>query len=183
MRSSHPEGRIYFCIPADSISIVKMWHNNCERTVIYNYMTRHTILIYSIALMLTLFASHSASAAFHTRQYLSAPIADTPYKGERIYREETHGNYEPRMYVPTKKGRYSHPYVNHEHEATLSLIFGILGIYVFPLFAIPAFVLGIIAADKRNRFYRRAVTGLVLGAIPIAILVIVLIVLLLLGTL
>ena len=63
------------------------------------------------------------------------------------------------------RNQYHKPYRNHEKEAKLSLTFGLLGILVFAPFGIAALILGIIAADRRNKYFDRAKWGIILGAI------------------
>ena len=109
-------------------------------------------------------------------------VADSPvYKGERLYDPATMDNTPVRQYKNPTTRHYTRPYKNHDKEAKLALIMGILGIYPLTFMtSIPAIVLGIIGADRRNKYYKQAVTGIILGAIPIAVLLIILIVALLL---
>ncbi|WP_133162473.1 DUF4190 domain-containing protein [Flavipsychrobacter stenotrophus] len=56
------------------------------------------------------------------------------------------------------------PYHNREKEAKLAFTFGILGLLVFPAFGVVALILGIMSADRRNKYFSRAKWGIILGA-------------------
>lgn len=129
---------------------------------------KYTIFILSI--IFCLFNWSSAHAAFPVTQHIE-PTYSSGIQANTID-SPTYTSWQP-------YGRqFRRPYRNHEAEAQLAFIFGILGLTVFPLFAIPAFVLGIIAADKRNRLYRRAKTGIILGSIVLLYALLVLVIVL-----
>ena len=138
--------------------------------------------LFFILLAITLCTSRTASAAFIIRPAcVSTAIVDSPvlYKGEKLYTEEESSNqaYKQRLFGSKT---YNKPYVNREKTAKTALILGILGIYpLYGLTAIPALIMGIMAADRRNRYYKQAVWAIILGAIPIAVLIAILVVALL----
>lgn len=138
-------------------------------------------LLVAILSMLILIHSKQSSAAFYIPSPAKGDVADSPiiYTGEHLYQDKTpynnnYSRYNDRQYTR----HYNHPYHNREREARLSLIFGAIGLYFYPL-AIPGLVLGIMAADRRNKYYRKAITGIILSSIPIAVGLIILIVVLL----
>jgi len=61
---------------------------------------------------------------------------------------------------PRKKERAKNPNIN----GLLSFIFGIAGLF-FPLFSIPALILGIISLNKREPKKWMGITGVVLGGL------------------
>ncbi len=67
-----------------------------------------------------------------------------------------------------KKTNYSNqphkPYHNREQEAKLAFTFGILGLLVFPPLGVAALILGIISADRRNKYFGKAKWGIIMGA-------------------
>ena len=139
--------------------------------------------LFYILLALSVCTSQRSFAAFiPSAGNARMEVADSPvYKGERLYDPATMDNTPVRQYKNPTTRHYTRPYKNHDKEAKLALIMGILGIYPLTFMtSIPAIVLGIIGADRRNKYYKQAVTGIILGAIPIAVLLIILIVALLL---
>lgn len=136
--------------------------------------------LFYILLVLSLCTAQKSTAAFIVPASAGV-VADSPtYKGERLY-DPAVTESTPQQQYNTQPGRhYNHPYKNHEKEAKLALILGILGIYpLMFITSIPALVLGIIGADRRNKYYKQAVAGIILGAIPVAILLAIVIVALL----
>ncbi len=140
--------------------------------------------LFYILLALLMSTSQSSFAAFipYPAGNARVEVADSPvYKGERRYDPAIMDNNPAQQNKNPTTRHYTRPYKNHEKEARLALILGILGIYPLTFMtSIPALILGIIGADRRNKYYRQAVTGIILGAVPIAILLIILIVALLL---
>lgn len=65
----------------------------------------------------------------------------------------------------TYRNQYHKPYHNREKEANLAFTFGLLGLLLFAPLGIPALILGISSADRRNKKYSHAVAGLVMGAV------------------
>lgn len=139
--------------------------------------------LFYILLALLLCTSLNSMAAFVTHPVSNAQVevADSPvYKGERLYDPATMDNTPSQQYKHPTTRHYTRPYKNHDKEAKLALIMGILGIYPLTFItSIPAIILGIIGADRRNKYYKQAVAGIILGAIPVAVLTIILVVALL----
>lgn len=135
--------------------------------------------LFSIAALCTLTTcSPKVFGAFPV--YTIPTVTDSPViiRGERVY--SVNATPSPRdNYNRQPVNGYRRPYKNREKEAKLAYIFGFLGLYFYP-FSIPALILGIIGADRRNKYYHKAVWGIVMGALPIAIAVAALIVYLLL---
>lgn len=138
-------------------------------------MNTFKLLLYSFFLCLALGVGHISFAAHPV--FTPVTMADSP-RGERVYSVDAQPTWRSNNYNNQNR-MYRRPYKNHDKEAKLALTFGILScLYIWPL-AIPALILGIIGADRRNRYYNRAVWGIVLGSIPIATCIVALIVVLL----
>lgn len=123
-------------------------------------------LLTAFVLCMLLIGSGKTYAAFPVLRNTTAADSPVIQRGERIYQEQPEPA--PRSSYQTPTDGHRKPYKNHEKEARLAYIFGFLGLYLYP-FAIPALILGIIGADRRNKYYNKAVWGIVMGAIPIAV--------------
>ncbi len=111
--------------------------------------------------LLLLINSNQMFAAFPIRTVIAqnvAPISGQIISGSQISADTIYKKSEDRY----KNHKHYH---NREKEAKMSLTFGILGLLVFAPFGIPALILGIIAADRRNKYFERAKWGLIMGAI------------------
>ncbi len=71
---------------------------------------------------------------------------------------------------PRKRSKKRVPNIN----GLLSFIFGITGIALFPLFAIPAIILGIISLTNKEPRQWMAITGIVIGGITFIVSIVVL---------
>lgn len=117
-----------------------------------------------IAIILLMLVNNAAYAAFPITTNL--PATEQAAYSAATVTSGTGINYGDTIVRHTSyRNQYHKPYHNREREAKLAFTFGLLGLLVFFPLGIAAFILGIIAADRRNKYYDKAKAGLIMGAV------------------